>query len=111
MVRFLDKEDSIDTVYNYKDSIILFPSAFALRPLKLQPSDEASWNKASNPGFCDSVLAVRQDHYDRELQKFNKLKVLTVFHPGPLESLLVKLNPRQNTRRGAIYLLKDTNCD
>lgn len=107
LVLFLSKETSVKRVINYDHSIVLFPSAFSLRSLELiQLSSDQDLKQFKLS--CDEVVAVRQDFLGNQWDHF---KVVQVFRPGFLEALLVKLNPRQNARRGAIYLMKDNNCD
>lgn len=111
LVRYLDKHPEISTVINYGPSVILFPEAFSLRRFEVLPVKAPPFSVAieySGKPDCNSVHVANEVFYRQDL---STMKVLETFSPGPLEALLVKLNPRQNARRGRIFLLKDKNCD
>lgn len=106
LVRYLDEHPTIKTVVNSGDSVVLFPKAFTLREdIEIRTFDFFSVS-FRNLG-CSTAIAIREGLYEG----FGNLKVLAQFSPGPLEALLVKLNPRQNARRGTILLLGDETCD
>lgn len=107
LVRYLDKDTSLKRIVNYDNSVVLFPTAFSLRPLELIPM-KPFLASAEISLSCDTALAVREDLLKADWSSF---KVIQEFRPGFLEALLVRLNPKQNARRGAIYLIKDKSCD
>lgn len=111
LVRYLDAHPEIETVYNYGNSVVLFPKAFSLRDFKVIPVSAPPFSVAVDLGGktdCQSVHVANEVLYRQDL---SSMKILETFSPGPLEALLVKLNPRQNARRGRIFLLRGETCD
>jgi len=109
LVRYLDDNPKIKTIVNYKNAVVLFPKAFASREFKVMPFPVAFDPFSISTDFgCDSVKVVTEAIYQAE---FSAKKPLAIFSPGPLEALLVKLNPRQNARRGRLVLLEEKFCD
>lgn len=109
LVRYLDKNPQIKKVLNYDNSVVLFPTAFSLRKTELIPM-RPFIALAALTLSCDTVLAVREELYQTHFAS-DGFQIREKFTPGFVEGLLVKLNPRQNGRRGTLYLLKDRNCD
>jgi len=109
LVRYFNDHSEIDAVYSLEDSVVLEPKAFSLRPFKVVPftQDPSRFNSENG---CRSVLAVRADKFKANPVFEKDFPVLGVFRPGPLEALLVRLNPRQNIRRGSIFLLGPQGC-
>ena len=107
LVKYVDKNPKIKEVINYSDAVVLFPIAFALRDFKVTPQ-KALLATAAVLYNCGTAVAVTEPDYHLS---FRDYPVLATFSPGPLEGLLVKLNPRQNARRGTLYLLEGKLCD
>ena len=88
---------------------MLYPKAFSLNPPELLKLSLEDTERLGEMG-CSVVVAVRQD-YEKSLIGFlSSHKKVTEFKPGPLEQLLVRVNPKQNLRRGTISLYVDSQC-
>lgn len=109
LVRFFNDHEEIETVYSYEDSVVLEPKAFSLRPFAAVPFSQELSRYSADTG-CRSVLAVRSDKYKANPEFEKGFPIRGIFKPGPLEALLVRLNPRQNARRGSIFLLSPRGC-
>jgi len=109
LVRYMGTHSQYSTVLDFEDSVVLVPHAFSLRPFSVSPF-KAGTALPTSEGGCDKILAVREDKAAAHPELRSQLTTLTEFRPGPLEALLVRLNPRQNARRGSIYLLSPKGC-
>jgi len=109
LVRFFNDHEEIETVYSYEDSVVLEPKAFSLRPFAAVPFSQELSRYSADTG-CRSVLAVRSDKYKANPEFEKGFPIRGLFKPGPLEALLVRLNPRQNARRGSIFLIAPKGC-
>ncbi|NBX76091.1 MAG: hypothetical protein EBQ92_06010, partial [Proteobacteria bacterium] len=109
LVRFFNDHEEIETVYAFEDAVVLEPKAFSLRKFKAVPFTQEISHFTVEQG-CRSVLAVREDKYKTHPDFGTGFPIRGIFKPGPLEALLVRLNPRQNARRGSIYLLAPRGC-
>lgn len=107
LVKYVDNNPRIKTVVNYENSIVLVPKAFSLRDFEVKPANRDLITTSSVQYPCGTAVAVSEEWY----RHFRGLRVLGIFSPGPLEALLVKMNPRQNARRGRLYLLEEKTCD
>ncbi|NBV49949.1 hypothetical protein EBR78_01870 [bacterium] len=110
LVQFLNHHPEIKRLINYNDSVVLIPRAFALHTFEVLPM-KPILAPISLDISCDSVIAVRQDLASQDGWQDGSFKQIAEFKPGFLEALLVKLNPRQNGRRGSIFLYASPECN
>lgn len=108
-VQYLNDHPRIQRVHNLKDSLVLVPSAFTLNPFQVEKLEDPAL-LSDDFGRCSEVLAVRQDILASHPELQSKYETIRAFSPGPLESLLVRLNPHRNLRRGKIYLFVPLSC-
>lgn len=109
LVRFLSQHTHVRNIVSIEDTLVLYPKAFSLNPPELLKLSLEDTERLGEMG-CSVVVAVRQD-YEKSLIGFlSSHKKVTEFRPGPLEELLVKVNPKQNLRRGTISLYVDSQC-
>lgn len=109
LVRYLGGKAQIKKVWSIKETLVLYPTAYILNPPTTQVVEPNQLESMASLD-CDSVLVVRED-YERDLaQLFKPYRRVERFNPGPLEQALVKLNPRQNLRRGSISLYASPSC-
>jgi len=60
---------------------------------------------------CSGVVAVLAlTKTGKELAADPRLVSVAEFEPGPLERLLVAINPRHNARRGPVLVLRPSGC-
>ncbi len=97
-------------LYSFQDSIGIFPKAYSSHTLK----DPIVLSSAPGAAVleelkqCRSQLVVRQDYLTAA--RHSDLKIVRSFEPGPLEKLIVRLNPAKNRRRDTLHLLQGTSC-
>ncbi len=109
LVKYLGDKSQINTVLTVNESIVLYPTAYILKPPQIKTVSVEEIEKLTGLE-CSVVVAVRED-YNGELKKFPTFhKKIAEFKPGILEQWLVKLNPEQNRRRGMISLYSDPKC-
>lgn len=109
LVRFINDHPEIKDIYDYEGSVVLVPYAFSLRPFKVVPfNGELSFFSTRHD--CETPVAIRKDKLDVNPGLRAQLKMIAEFPPGPLENILIRLNPRQNYRRGTIFLFSPKDC-
>lgn len=108
LVDYLSRHSKFDQVISVNDGLVMFPEAYGLRKLKKIELKDSDLNKIQLQ--CSDAVVVRKDNLD-------KLKPITYaldnpmeFKPGFLEAALVKLNPKQNARRGSLLLFQKKGC-
>lgn len=104
LVRYLESHPEINRLIEVEDSFALYPQAFSLHSV---PRDTVGASAIPQRIACGTVLGVRFD-YESLLE--NRYRRLVEFPPGPLEQILVKMNPKGNRRRGAISLFGPSDC-
>lgn len=109
LVRYVGDHPHITKVIDYEDSIVLVPRAFSLRAFDVSKV-AGDLSEVFKLVGCNAPLAVRQDKLDSGFDLGVRANLLAQFQPGPLEALLVRLNPRQNSRRGTIFLFSPKGC-
>lgn len=108
-VQHLNDHTRIQQVNNLKESLVLIPNAFSLHSFRVEQIEDPS-QLSPDFGNCTQVLAVREDILSVHPELETVYQKIKVFSPGPLESLLVKLNPHRNLRRGSIFLMAPSSC-
>jgi hypothetical protein len=108
-IRFFDSQKKIKHFISYKDSILLYPEAFALSsPTYEQVKDDKIAEKLKTI-TCDQGLVIRKDYLPTiSVKDFN---LYTQFDPGLLEAAVIKLNPKQNIRRNTLYIYLKSGCN
>lgn len=108
LARYLHYHPAIKTITGVEDTLVLFPQAFVLHPVKERKLGIGDLAQLSTS--CDEAVAVRRDIRERAGNALDGFRQLAAFQPGFLEAIAVKLNPRNNARRGAIELLTPSHC-
>jgi hypothetical protein len=86
---------------------ILVPTAFVSRPVVLRESKEVDEGALA----CDGVVMVLAlTKTGAEVAADPRFTRVGEFQPGPLERLIVAINPRHNARRGPIAVLRPSGC-
>jgi hypothetical protein len=96
-------------LYQIAEGNFLFPMAFSANQnlkVKTLSLNELLQKKLS----CNEALAVRYDIKKGLLEQIPNLKEIFVSKPGPLEQIVVWLNPGKNARRGPIYVYQKSEC-
>ena len=83
----------------------MFPIELVSRPLIVHAVKDA--NLLSLQGRCGQLLVVRED---LKSQIPAHWKAYTEFHPGILESIVIRLNPRHNLRRSTLETFVPRDC-
>ncbi len=102
---FLDRHTEFKAVRSLQDTLVIFPQALVLRAIHVERVSEEQLN---TPIPCDTALAVRESLV-RNLALMN-VERLATFHPGLLEDLIIKANPKKNKRREAISVFIQAGC-
>lgn len=110
LVRYLGENRQIKIVKSVGDTLVLYPTAFVLNSPKLEGLNLDSAGKLEKLD-CNTVLVIRKDYEPLWVKTLSDYKKLRDFEPGPLEGLMVKLNPKQNLRRGSVALYGATGCN
>ncbi|NBX93425.1 MAG: hypothetical protein EB120_01610 [Proteobacteria bacterium] len=109
VVQYLDRKQEITTLYDLDDSMVLIPDAFSLKKFSVRHINETQMFSESNRK-CDGILAARRDVLDNHPELKSQFDMVLESKPGPLEQILVRLNPRKNGRRGSIFLFGTHDC-
>jgi len=108
LMRYFEERPDIKIIKSIGDTLVLYPAAFLLTPPKVETVEIENIGQLVERD-CQTAVVVRRDYEPLLSRVFVNHSRVRAFKPGPLEALLVKLNPNQNTRRGtiSIYLPKD----
>jgi hypothetical protein len=115
---FVDHNPQIRRAVSLEQTLdFLFPLAFIERAfpiptaVKLDRLPEfVETARERNEASCGTVYFVRQDLLEGRDLAVAGLTRVAEFRPGPLEALVVKLNPRKNARRGAVGAYAPAGC-
>ncbi len=109
--KFLVNAPGINRVLSADFSLrYLFPAAFIGHPVILDVINEEQAVTASRNLTCGEVLTASSVALNSLLEKDSSLDVSGRFEPGFLEGVAVRLNPRQNYRRGAFTAYRKKKC-
>lgn len=109
LVKWMEKQAPQFQLYQIAEGNFLFPMAFSanqnlkVKTLGLQELLQKNLQ-------CDELVAVRYDIKKGLLEQIPNLKEVFVSKPGPLEQLVVWLNPGKNARRGPLYIYQRSGC-
>jgi hypothetical protein len=110
LAKWLDQRPGITTVVLAQDNILL-PLAFIGHPVDrrigLEPSALAD---ASRPDCTTVIVSLAGSEATEQLARSPGYRPVARFTPGPVEALVVWLNPRHNARRGPIILFAPREC-
>jgi hypothetical protein len=102
------KDDSIERLIGVDETLVLYPTAYGIRKVpkvEIKSSEFISFNLQ-----CSDAVAIRREYVENDKELIRNLNWVADFNPGPIEALLVKLNPKQNARRGGIQLYRKKGC-
>jgi len=106
LARYVDANPAITTISRVGD-FILVPTVFVSHPVTARESKELDDAALG----CNGVVAVLALTKTGEaLAADPRLTRVAEFDPGPLERLLVAINPRHNARRGPVMVLRPVDC-
>ena len=106
LTRYVDANPTISTISRVGD-FFQVPTVFVSHPVTLRESKELD-ETALECGGVVAVLALTKT--GKELAADPRLTAVAEFDPGPLERLLVAVNPRHNARRGPVLVLRPSRC-
>jgi len=110
LVKWMEEKAPNAQLYQIAEGNFLFPMAFSANQnlkVKTLSLNELLQKELS----CNEALAVRYDIKKGLLEQIPNLKEIFVSKPGPLEQLVVWLNPGKNARRGPIYVYQKSKCE
>jgi hypothetical protein len=108
MALFLDHNPEIQSVAALDDSVGFFPSAFLRRSVAIHSVSRAQLTLPP-PQNCGELVVIRFDKRDA-IPSLHDYEKVASFSPGFPEDLFVKLNPKQNTRRGPLDAFLPRAC-
>ena len=110
LAAWLDTHPQYTTLKWVEGTFIFFPSQLLSKEITSVFFKPMEVEKLKTDD-CSSVLVVREDKLANLPSRFfGSFSQITYFAPGPLEALMVKLNPRQNLRRNTMLLYLPTAC-
>jgi Alg9-like mannosyltransferase family len=109
MARYLHHHPEIHRVVGVEDTLVLFPTAFILHPVDEGKVDLKNFAAFPVPD-CHTLVAIRADMARGSSEDLSRYQKIAEFHPGFLERLIVKWNPKNNARRSAIELWESKAC-
>ncbi len=107
LARYVDANPAITTISRVGD-FILVPTVFVSHPVTARESKELD-DVALDCNGVVAVLALTK--MGKALAADPRLTRVAEFDPGPLERLLVAINPRHNARRGPVMVLRPKACE
>lgn len=105
LVEYVDAHPEVNTVLQVGDYIQV-PTVFISRPVTVEHVKELE----REPGCSEVIAALALTKKGKELAADPRFTTAGVFQPGPLERLIVMINPKHNARRGAVVILRPTGC-
>ncbi len=106
VARYLDEHPEIGMVTRVGD-FLLVPTAFISHPLTIRASKTLDADALECGGI---VVTLALSNAGREVAADPRLEPLGLFQPGPLERLIVAINPKHNARRGPVLMLAPRGC-
>jgi hypothetical protein len=107
--RFIHRNENIRQVKEVEGALFNFPMAFIGHPVTKDGLPREGL-MAKTPVACDTVFAIREDIREAIPGLDQRYKQVGKFEPGVLERIVIRLNPRQNSRRRAIEVYQDLSC-
>lgn len=105
LVAYLERTPRITKIVGVEDTLVLYPDAFLTRKLAtalVKKEDDV-------PAVCGTVVVVRKD-LESATAITRTWKKVREFSPAFLESIVVRLNPGPNRRRGTLSLFAPAAC-
>lgn len=107
LARFLDAHPGFRAVTTVKPGPIAVATMLVRQPLEVVSVEQA----AEAPLECGTlVVAFAASEGARQLAADPRRVSIGTFEPGPLERLVVAINPRRNARRGALEGFAERDC-
>lgn len=106
MARWVDEHQEITTVTRVGD-YLLVPTALVSHPVQALDSKTLEGVSLDCTGVVATLALTKTG---RELIADPRLEMVGLFQPGPLERLIVAINPRHNARRGPVAVLRPSGC-
>lgn len=106
---YVGKHPEIREVWGVEQTLFNFPTAFIGRPVEVKlvtPGDLIR----KPPSSCSEVVLARVDYAEAFPQAVAGLEKKAEFAPGGLERLAIRLNRKQNFRRGPIVIYSRPGC-
>jgi hypothetical protein len=102
LARHLRNFPEINVLISPDKTLPFFPSAFITRPIGVTTGSPQQVKS------CHEWFIIREA--DLDLYSYEKLRIVDHFYPGFFEGLFVKLNPKQNARRGPLVAFELSEC-
>ncbi|NBY18790.1 hypothetical protein EBQ74_00720 [bacterium] len=109
LVRYLAEKPEIKNIIALEDTLVLYPKVYAISSPSLHAISNSNMDAVKNMD-CNTAFVIRADYESGSAQVLSSLTKLKEFTPGPLENIVIKLNPRQNIRRSSISLYVKSLC-
>lgn len=110
LAEWLDHRPGIRSVVLTQDDILL-PLAYIAHPVVRRVGLAAADSAAGTPRDCGMIVAtLAASEAAERLAVTPRFRLVTRFTPGPLEALVVRLNPKHNARRGPILVFAPAGC-
>ncbi len=106
VARYVDAHDDIAVVSRVGD-FMLVPAAFISHPVALRSTPTLDEVALACNGVVTTLALTTTG---RAVVADPRLEEVARFQPGPLERLIVAINPRHNARRGPIAVLRARAC-
>ena len=107
--QFVGSHPEIREVWGIEQSLFNFPTAFIGRKVDVKLVSAADLARKP-PATCGEVVLVRVDYVEASPQAVRELEKKAVYSPGLLEQIAIKLNRKQNFRRGPIEVYQKRGC-
>ncbi len=104
IAEYLNGHPEIRTLYGISDTLAVFPRAYLARPVTELRTE--SFVRVTPD--CFTLIACRSDLLNN--LSHEGFEVVAVTRPGLTESLVIRLNPKRNSRRGPIQLFRVRGC-
>lgn len=110
LARYLDSHPQISKIITIDDTLVLYPEAFIRqRPVVITSGFPGATGKVGgNP--CEVGIILRSDMAMRYGSFGPDWNRTVSFPPGFAEGLMVKMNPKNNGRRGPIEMWRHKSC-
>ena len=107
LAEYVDRHRDISRVTKVGD-YLLVPTVFISRPVMVRPIKELDEGARACGGV---VVALALTPTGRALATDARFTQVGLYQPGPLERLMVAINPRHNARRGPIVVTRPSQCE
>jgi len=109
LAMYINSRPSIKTLVGVEGSLMVFPYAYIKHPVSMDGLAISPFGQKKQFD-CSNGIVLSPSIRSKIPGFTDRFDFIQSFHPGPLEALIVRLNPKRNSRRGTLELYSPKGC-